>query len=64
MKNEKIETIEASLKEDILKRMEEIVDGCMGEETAACQATCPMHTNAKEYIRLIGEGNDMHVKGQ
>ena len=56
MKNEKIETIEASLKEDILKRMEEIVDGCMGEETAACQATCPMHTNAKEYIRLIGEG--------
>ncbi len=44
------------LKEEILQNMQYIVDHCMGEETAACVATCPMHTNAKEYIRLIGEG--------
>ena len=41
---------------EIKRRMQEIVDGCMGEENAACVATCPMHTNAKEYIRLIREG--------
>ena len=44
------------LKEEILQNIQNIVDGCMGEETPACAATCPMHTNAKEYIRLIGEG--------
>lgn len=44
------------LKEEILQNMRDIVDNCMGEENPACVATCPMHTNAKEYIRLIGEG--------
>ena len=44
------------LNEEILRNMKNIVEGCMGEETPACAATCPMHTNAKEYIRLIGEG--------
>ena len=44
------------LKEEILQNIKNIVDGCMGEETPACAATCPMHTNVKEYIRLIGEG--------
>ncbi len=44
------------LKEEILQNMREIAENCMGEETPACVATCPMHTNAKEYIRLIGEG--------
>ena len=43
-------------KEEIIERMQAIVDSCQGEETAACVAGCPMHTNAKEYIRLIGEG--------
>lgn len=28
----------------------------MGAEEAACVATCPMHTDAKEYIRLIRDG--------
>ena len=44
------------LKEEILQNMKNIVEGCMGEETPACAATCPMHTNVKEYVRLIGEG--------
>ena len=44
------------LKEEIIANMQKIVDHCMGEETAACVATCPMHTNVKEYVRLIGEG--------
>ncbi len=36
--------------------MQNIVDHCMGEETPACVATCPMHTDAKRYIQLIKEG--------
>ena len=44
------------LKEEILANMQHIVDNCMGEETAACVAACPMHTNVKEYVRLIKEG--------
>ena len=44
------------LKSEILANMQEIVDNCMGEETAACVATCPMHTNVKEYVRLIRDG--------
>ncbi len=44
------------LKQEILDNMQKIVDTCMGEETPACVATCPMHTNVKEYIRLIREG--------
>lgn len=45
------------LKEEILQNMQNIVDNCMGEETPACVATCPMHTDAKRYIQLIKEGN-------
>ena len=44
------------LKEEVLASMKEIVDNCMGEETAACVATCPMHTDVKTYVRLIKEG--------
>lgn len=44
------------LKEEILQNMQNIVDNCMGEETPACVATCPMHTDAKRYIQLIKEG--------
>ena len=44
------------IKEEIRAKMQEVIDGCMGEETPACVATCPMHTNVKEYVRLIGEG--------
>ncbi len=44
------------LKKEVLENMQTIVDNCMGEETPACEATCPMHTNVKEYVRLIKEG--------
>ena len=44
------------LKEEIIQNMKNIVENCMGEETPACVATCPMHTDVKEYVRLIGEG--------
>ena len=44
------------LKSEIIENMQKIVDGCMGEETPACTATCPMHTDVKEYVRLIREG--------
>ncbi len=44
------------LKEEIVQNMRHIVDSCMGEEIPACVTTCPMHTDVKEYIRLIREG--------
>ena len=41
------------IKEEVIKNMEKkIVENCMGDETPACVATCPMHTNVKEYVRL------------
>lgn len=43
------------LNENIVANMREIVDNCMGDSEAACVATCPMHTNVKEYVRLIKE---------
>ena len=45
------------LRQEIIDNMKNIVENCMGEETPACVATCPMHTNVKEYVRLIKEGN-------
>ncbi len=44
------------LKAEIIDNMKKIVSECMGEETPACVATCPMHTDVKEYIRLLREG--------
>lgn len=44
------------LKEEIIENMQKIVSECMGEENPACVTTCPMHTNVKEYIRLLREG--------
>ena len=41
---------------DIMGKMLEIADGCMGEDAAYCVAACPMHTDAKGYIGLIDEG--------
>lgn len=43
------------LKQEIIENMQKIVDNCMGEETPACSATCPMHTDVKNYVRLIKE---------
>ncbi len=47
--------MEQKLSKEVLENMQKIVDGCMGEENPACVATCPMHTNVKEYVRLIRE---------
>ncbi len=44
------------LKQEIIENMEKIVSECMGEENPACVTNCPMHTNVKEYIRLLREG--------
>ena len=41
---------------NIMEKMVEIADGCMGEDAAYCVATCPMHTDSKGYIGLIDEG--------
>ena len=48
------------LKQEVINNMQHIVDNCMGDSDAACVATCPMHTDAKEYISLIhkGEGKE------
>lgn len=43
------------LKIDVIKNMENIVNECMGDSSAGCVATCPMHTDAKGYIKLIRE---------
>lgn len=39
----------------VLNKMQEIVDNCMGDEQAFCIAACPMHTDVKKYVSLIGE---------
>lgn len=41
--------------ESIITNAEEIVEKCMGEEDAFCTSACPMSTDAKGYINLIGE---------
>lgn len=41
--------------QDVLDQMNEIVENCMGDAPAYCQATCPMHTDVKGYINLIAE---------
>lgn len=44
------------LRTEIIDNMEHIIDGCMGDSDASCVTNCPMHTDVKEYIALIGEG--------
>ncbi|MGL4392158.1 MAG: FAD-dependent oxidoreductase [Fusobacteriaceae bacterium] len=46
----------AVLKDDVIQKMQEIVDDCMGDSNAACITACPMNTDAKGYVKLIGEG--------
>ncbi|MFW5811796.1 MAG: FAD-dependent oxidoreductase, partial [Alkalispirochaetaceae bacterium] len=41
---------------DLIQKMQDVVDNCMGEEPAYCQAACPMHTDVKGYVNLIAEG--------
>lgn len=44
------------ISEKIMGKMEEVIEGCMGDSEAYCVTKCPMHTDAKGYINLIGEG--------
>lgn len=44
------------LSTELVERMEEVVDDCMGDAPPACQATCPLHIDARGYIDLIKEG--------
>jgi NADPH-dependent glutamate synthase beta subunit-like oxidoreductase len=41
---------------EVLAKMREIVDDCMGDAPPYCEATCPMHTDVKGYVNLIAEG--------
>jgi len=41
--------------EDIITKAEEVLEKCMGEEDAFCTSACPMSTDAKGYVNLIGE---------
>jgi len=42
-----------------IENMNYIVEKCMGEDDAACITKCPMHCNAKEYIKLLRENNGL-----
>lgn len=44
------------LKNEIINNMKNIVDNCMGDSIEACQTSCPMNTDVKQYIKLIREG--------
>lgn len=43
---------------EVLEKMQEIVDGCMGDAPPYCQAACPMDTDVKGYVNLIAEGKN------
>ena len=45
------------LNENIVLKMKDIVENCMGDSEAACKSNCPMNTDVKSYVRLIGEEN-------
>ncbi|TVQ24435.1 MAG: oxidoreductase [Spirochaetaceae bacterium] len=42
--------------EQTIRTMQELIDGCMGDAAPYCQAACPMHTDVRGYVNLIGEG--------
>ncbi|MDK2801524.1 MAG: hypothetical protein PWP27_1016 [Clostridiales bacterium] len=47
---------EVKYPQEVLNKMKEIVDNCMGDAPPYCEATCPMHTDVKGYVNLIAEG--------
>lgn len=49
------------LKANVIKNMENIVEECMGDADPGCVATCPMHTDVKEYVRLIKEDRGLEA---
>nr|WP_307774561.1 FAD-dependent oxidoreductase [uncultured Cetobacterium sp.] len=45
------------LNEKIVEKMKDLVENCMGDSVAACKSNCPMNTDVKKYVKLIGENN-------
>lgn len=45
------------LTENIVNKMNDLVDNCMGDSEASCKSNCPMGTDVKKYVNLIGENN-------
>lgn len=41
--------------ESVIKNAEKIINECMGLTDAFCQSKCPMNTDVKLYVKLIGE---------
>jgi len=41
--------------------MQEVINGCMGGDKAGCVTACPMHTDAKGYIKLMGENKGVEA---
>ncbi len=49
--------------QSLYDKAQQVVDGCMGYESPACQASCPMHTDVKQYVKLAARGkNDQAIK--
>lgn len=48
---------------NVLAKMQEIADGCMGQDAPYCQSACPMHTDIRGYVNLIGEGKEEEALG-
>ena len=40
---------------EVISNGQKIIDSCMGHEDAFCQSRCPMSTDVKTYVNLIGE---------
>lgn len=40
-----------------MNTIDEILEKCRGDELPPCQATCPLHVDARGYINLIKQGN-------
>ncbi|MFP4016603.1 MAG: FAD-dependent oxidoreductase [Halanaerobiales bacterium] len=44
------------LSTELLEKMDQVIDECMGDAPPYCKATCPLHIDAKGYVNLIQEG--------
>lgn len=44
------------LSTELINKMDEIIEDCMGDAPPFCSATCPLHIDARGYIKLINEG--------
>ncbi len=40
------------LPEDLVTKMNEIVEECMGDAPPYCEATCPLHIDVQGYVKF------------